>query len=271
MWFLYLPLLLLLSYFAYNRFFHPLAKIPGPFLATITPLWLTYQAYHQRRPRLDLALHKRYGSVVRITPSEVLFSNPSYFKPIYGAGTRFTKGRFYEAPTDVSQAEDWNKLDMLPEMDIPKLRVQKRYAAPVYSVSNARKHEGYIDNNILRGFERLKRVGGEGEVVDVYHELELLNVDIMTEMTFGEAYGAVAKGSDDGHMAGMDKMWEWWGWIGYLPWLNEFDKKFMPWKVVFAAKSVDLPVFPVSFLSTLWKRGWVADMCSWTALYQQDH
>ena len=113
MWFLYIPVGLLLAYFTYNRYFHPLSRVPGPFFASLTPLWITWQCYNARRPRLDLDLHKKYGSIVRISPDEIIFSNPAYFKQVYGAGTRFTKGRFYEAPTDTSQPEDWNKLDML--------------------------------------------------------------------------------------------------------------------------------------------------------------
>ncbi|KAF2162097.1 hypothetical protein M409DRAFT_69322 [Zasmidium cellare ATCC 36951] len=244
MWFLYLPVALLLAYFLYNRYLHPLSKVPGPLLASLTPLWITWQGYNARRPRLDIDLHKQYGSVVRISPDEIIFSNPAYFKTVYGAGTRFQKGRFYEAPTDMSQPEDWEKLDMLPEMNIAKLRTQKRYAAPVYAVANAKKHEHYVDNNIRRMVTRLSSVGGEGKVVDVYYEWEIMNVDVMTEMTFGKEYGAVEKGSDDGHMHGMDKMWEWWGWMGYLPWLNEFDKRFMPRKVIFSGSSINLPVFP---------------------------
>lgn len=266
MWFLYVPVALLAAYLAYNRFFHPLAKVPGPFLASLTPLWLTWQGFNQRRPRLDLELHKRYGNVVRISPNEIIFSNPAYFKQIYGAGTRFKKARFYEAPTDASQAESWNKLDMLPEMNITKLRVQKRYAGTVYSISNAKKHEHYIDNNIRRMTKRFN--GLTGKLLDIYYEWEKLNVDIMSEMTFGSEYGAVAKGTDDGHMAGMDKMWEWWGWIGYLPWANEFDKKFMPWKILFTGNSVNLPVFPVSVVHLI--RGWYRNANAVAALRRQN-
>lgn len=79
MWIIYTPLALLVAHIAYNRFFHPLAKVPGPILASITPPWIVWQAFHQRRPRLDLKLHKQYGTVVRISPNEIIFSNPDYF------------------------------------------------------------------------------------------------------------------------------------------------------------------------------------------------
>lgn len=33
----------LVSYIVYQRFFHPLASYPGPFLASITDLWQVFQ------------------------------------------------------------------------------------------------------------------------------------------------------------------------------------------------------------------------------------
>ncbi|EME86539.1 uncharacterized protein MYCFIDRAFT_60376 [Pseudocercospora fijiensis CIRAD86] len=244
MWLLYLPTALIFAYFLYNRYFHPLHKIPGPFLASITPLWLVYQCYHRRRPRLDMELHKAYGSIVRISPNEIMFSNPDHFREVYGAGTKFTKSRFYEAPTDPVQEAGWEKLDMLVEKDIEKLRVQKRFAGPIYSISNALKHEHLIDNNILRSLQRFRTLSSS-KSVDIYSEFEILNVDIMSEFTFGKAYGAVEKGSDDGHMASMDSMWAWWGWIGFLPWLNEIDKIYSPWASMIFGGSAEkkFPVF----------------------------
>ena len=249
MWLFYIPVALFCAYAAYNRFFHPLAKVPGPFLAGITPLWLVWQCMHQRRPRLDIQLHKRYGDIVRITPDEIIFANPEYFKAVYGAGTKFTKSRFYEAPKNVGEKPSWDTLDLLPELDLEKLRVQKRLAGPIYSTSNVKRHESYIDNNIHRSMQRLKTL--TSQPLEIFREFELLNVDLMCELTFAVPYGAVEAGSDGAHMASMERMWEWWGWIGYVPWLNALDKMIMPWLVHFSFDNVRLPVFPVSF-TTFW-------------------
>jgi hypothetical protein len=43
----------------YRRFFHPLAKVPGPFLSSVSTL---YQSYYNRRYYLKIdELHKKYG------------------------------------------------------------------------------------------------------------------------------------------------------------------------------------------------------------------
>lgn len=209
MWFIYLPVALLCMHVAYQRYFHPLAKIPGPFLASVTPLWLVWQCFHGRRPRLDIQLHQRYGSVVRISPNEIILSNPDYLRTVYGAGTRFRKSRFYEAPTDKHAQEfDWDRLDMLAEKDIEKLRVQKRFAGPVYSEKNAMKHEALVDNGLRGMLKRFRSL--TGRPLDIYYEWEILNVDVLSEFTFGTPFGAIEAGSDGGHMHTMDRMWAWW-------------------------------------------------------------
>ena len=46
----------------YYRFFHPLAKFPGPFWAGVTRLWVAYpDLTGQERPKECQELHKRFG------------------------------------------------------------------------------------------------------------------------------------------------------------------------------------------------------------------
>lgn len=54
-------LLILGAWIVYNVFFHPLAKIPGPFLASITKLWYVVQVRRGSFDKVNRALHDRYG------------------------------------------------------------------------------------------------------------------------------------------------------------------------------------------------------------------
>jgi hypothetical protein len=81
-------LVLGLIYMIYIREFSPLQSIPGPFLASITKLWLVQQQRSYQRPKVDMDLHKKYGPIVRIAPNEVLVSDPQSFKTIYGILSR---------------------------------------------------------------------------------------------------------------------------------------------------------------------------------------
>ncbi|KAH8827514.1 cytochrome P450 [Flagelloscypha sp. PMI_526] len=48
---------------------HPLSAYPGPFLASVTGLWMAYQASGGKRHILMRTLHQKYGTHVRIGPN----------------------------------------------------------------------------------------------------------------------------------------------------------------------------------------------------------
>ena len=89
----------LLCVLVYRRCFHPLAAVPGPFLASVTKLYQTYFAgkYFEHIGRL----HERYGPIVRICPNEVHLSDPELYDKIYYVGTNFTKDPIYYNATNV--------------------------------------------------------------------------------------------------------------------------------------------------------------------------
>lgn len=83
----------MMSYAFYQRFFSPLSKIPGPFWASISPLW---KLRVFRRGDFHLAilkLHEEYGVTVRIAPNEVIIADGSAIRQIYGTveGREFLK------------------------------------------------------------------------------------------------------------------------------------------------------------------------------------
>ena len=74
----------------------PLAKIPGPKIAALTQWWIIYHEFNGDRTLTIDSLHKKYGPVVRVSPSEVSFTSPEGVKDIYGAGSTFPKSHFYD-------------------------------------------------------------------------------------------------------------------------------------------------------------------------------
>ncbi|KAI0127879.1 cytochrome P450 [Xylariales sp. AK1849] len=88
----------------YNLLLHPLRSFPGPIAyraSTIPRAYLLARgtlAYHVAD------LHRQYGSVVRLSPNELVFSSPQAWKDIYGhklAGQQeFPKPRAFYRPED---------------------------------------------------------------------------------------------------------------------------------------------------------------------------
>jgi hypothetical protein len=70
----------------YSIFFHPLRRVPGPFLARFSELWRNIRYF--RGSWLDdvVSLHETYGPVVRIAPNEISLVDGEALKQLYGHG-----------------------------------------------------------------------------------------------------------------------------------------------------------------------------------------
>ena len=88
-----LILVLILLYFVSNKYRYGIHKYPGPWLAAYTDLWRFFDALGYRSEKTFLALHQKYGDVVRIGPNVLSFADPKVLKTIYGLNKGFTKVR----------------------------------------------------------------------------------------------------------------------------------------------------------------------------------
>ena len=79
---------------AYLRYWYyrKLNKFDGPFLASFTNLWRTWNLCGNKNSMPIAELHERYGEVVRIGPNALSFNNPDVIQEIYNK--RFIKVRF---------------------------------------------------------------------------------------------------------------------------------------------------------------------------------
>jgi len=66
----------------YYRVFHPLSKVPRPFLASFSRVWLLYHALSGQPHLAHIAAHHKYGPIVRAGPNHVLLSDPKH-GPMY--------------------------------------------------------------------------------------------------------------------------------------------------------------------------------------------
>jgi hypothetical protein len=75
----------------YLKYISEYSDIPGPFLASISPLWKVYGAWNGTLHKDILKGHQKYGRLLRIAPDEISISDPEAIKIIYGIGSGFTK------------------------------------------------------------------------------------------------------------------------------------------------------------------------------------
>lgn len=90
--------LILIVYSIYQRYLHPLAKYPGPFLACLTDLWQVYQFLTLKQPYNLTELHAKYGPIVRYGPDKLSITHEGAIQAIYQKGGRgMPKTECYDA------------------------------------------------------------------------------------------------------------------------------------------------------------------------------
>ncbi|KAF1989255.1 cytochrome P450 [Aulographum hederae CBS 113979] len=207
-----LPLAILFSYVTYQWFLHPLSKIPGPFWAKFSSLWMAKHSWDGDMHRATIALHQEYGKLVRIGPNEVSVSDPNAIKEMYvGAGTKFRKSDWY------SVWQGRRKFDLFAERDEGIHGSQRRLIASAYSMTSLKDLERYVDSGIQCFEQRMNE--REGTVIDLGNWVQLYAFDIIGEVTFSKRFGFMDVGADDGSFGQIEGALRSAAWIGQVPWL----------------------------------------------------
>lgn len=101
-----------------TRYYGGLNKIPGPFVASVSNIWKVSALYWGTMPQENIAIHSKYGSVVRIGPHHVSFASPEALQIIHTSRNAYPKvydhGKYpqlaardkvnqYYSPTSINQ------------------------------------------------------------------------------------------------------------------------------------------------------------------------
>ncbi|CAG8400839.1 unnamed protein product [Penicillium salamii] len=179
------PFLWLIYSIAY-AFFSPLRHFPGPFLWSISRIPSNISVLRGTNHLDILALHAKYGPVVRIGPNELAFNTPQAFRDIYGAGlggTCFPKDRsHYEPPA--------NGVDHLVcAVDDACHARQRRLIAHAFSKKALREQEGLIGGYVDTLITKLRTSIREGtSAVDIKAWMNFTTFDITGDLMFGESF-----------------------------------------------------------------------------------
>lgn len=76
------------------RYRKGLRNIPGPFLASISPLDRIVTTARGHQFQNHIRYHEQYGSIVRLGPNHVSLSNAEHIPTIYGIATKYHKVSF---------------------------------------------------------------------------------------------------------------------------------------------------------------------------------
>lgn len=163
----------------YRRFFHPLAKVPGPFLPAVTKL---YQSYYNRRYYLQVEkLHQRYGPIVRITPDEVHLADADNYDKIYYIGTKYWKSPNYYNALCVPHSSFGSTPNEIH-------RIRRGALNPMFSRQRVLELEGIVQEKANKVCWRMQAGVDQGKPVDLHHAFRAVSVDVISDFAFDGCY-----------------------------------------------------------------------------------
>lgn len=216
-WYIIVPLLVCIRYLI-QRYASSLRHYPGPTLASYSRLWKVLSVASGHTELDHIALHRKYGPVVRIAPNELSFSSPKTARDILAAGKGFSKTDFYSVfpPPD--------NPDIFTETREPVHAQKKRIAAPPYSM-NAMLHQSpYIEDLVNLMVSKLDVYANQpGHVCNLGDWLHFLPFDVIGEVAFGHKYGFLDSGTDWCNVIQFIDDVQWYnGIVGQVPFVHPF-------------------------------------------------
>ncbi|KAK3687929.1 cytochrome P450 [Podospora appendiculata] len=173
-----------------KHFTHPLYKIPGPRLAAWTNFPYSRMFLGGRQPYEMVALHEKYGPVVRVAPNEVSFSSPASWEDIYGfrpGHKTFVKSEFYDGGSFADQVHS-----IVSERDPVEHGRMRKYLSHAFSDASIKKQEALIAENVDLLIRELGSVGLGSEGINIVKWFNLTTFDIIGSLAFGESFGGLS-------------------------------------------------------------------------------
>lgn len=178
----------------YRLTLHPLARYPGPRLAAITDLYLTYYAYRGSRHLAFHRAHETYGSYVRIGPNTLSINTNTALKQIYGFRSNVRKADFYTAfPANKHTFNVHSSIDKMQHAR------KRRVLSHAFSDAAIKSLERYILANVRTACRLLgestaagaqdEKKQGWGTSWNVANWCNWMVFDIMGDLVFGKAFG----------------------------------------------------------------------------------
>ncbi|KAJ5108111.1 Cytochrome monooxygenase lcsI [Penicillium angulare] len=169
----------------YNLFLSPLSKFPGPKLAAIyygPTIYWTFKGVNHIKMK---ELHEKYGDVVRMGPSILVYRSPQAWKDIYGH-RKTGAGSFLKDPTFYIKNPFGGNILNADDADHSRTR---RLLSHAFSEKALREQEDLIQSYVDLLVDGLnKQISKSQDAVDMVRWYNYTTFDIIGDLAFGEPF-----------------------------------------------------------------------------------
>lgn len=137
-------------------------------------------------------LHDKYGPIVRLSPTELAFTDPQAWRDIYGH--RQGHPQFHKDPIHVGSVQD------IPGSTTLTMAGDEEHARQRRALSHAFSQKALLEQeSIIRGYvdlfiERLKPFAANRDAINMCNWFNFTTFDIIGDMAFGEPFGCLRDG-----------------------------------------------------------------------------
>jgi len=215
-----------------KRYASPLRRYPGPVLASVSRLWKVLSTASGHTHLDHIALHKRYGPIVRIAPNEVSIASPDAARLILSPGKHFYKTDFYAVFPPPENPDIFTEI----REDVHALK--KKVANVPYSMAAMQQLSPFIDDTIDVLVTQLDKYtapggGGKGPLLNLGDWLHWFAFDVLGEVAFSRSFGFMAEGKDlENAIRTIDNSQWYNGIVGQMPWIDSLLRRNPLWKLV---------------------------------------
>ncbi|CCU82987.1 benzoate 4-monooxygenase cytochrome P450 [Blumeria hordei DH14] len=175
----------------YNFYFHPLRKYPGPVLNRLTYMKKGYHVLKGDYIFQLKALHRKYGHVVRVTPTELSYIDEQAWSDIYAHSNTLKSGNLPKNPNNFRPEEN-GATTLFTANDADHRRI-RRIQAHIFSEKALTVHEPLLKSYIIELVSKLheKASAPSTSIVDLVNWYNYTTFDILGDLAFGESFGCL--------------------------------------------------------------------------------
>lgn len=197
----------------YNRYFHTLRHIPGPFWGSVTDFYKLCALVSQDVSQFSLELHQKYGPIVRVAPNMLSISDPLDVPQVYHRNCDkndfWTPGALGEHPP------------LIQTIDHKEHNKKRKIMASVLSMKRLLHFEKKVDESVTRLQCCLQsRFVLPGKKLDLSKWARWYLYDTTMSLVFGTKMGFIDEGRDVNGLLGAFRRSCWFvGLLALFPYL----------------------------------------------------
>ncbi|KAH8703985.1 putative cytochrome P450 [Talaromyces proteolyticus] len=173
-----------------RAYLNPLSGYPGPWISKYTGLYEKYQFLSGNKPRYVHRLHKKYGPIVRVSPTELAISDASAAKEIHRVGGRFLKSEFYDNIGHRGGKTLFNTTD--PH----RHAIRRKLLSAGMTRNNLAQLEPDVMKRVRLAIQRMAEEKKNRGVIDVFKWWTFMASDVIAELSFGESFKTLEQGQE---------------------------------------------------------------------------